>query len=69
MMNSMAIGIAKPAGKLEGYQDDGTRKGRRKICVLVHPICRRSQEVDYLLMVESDKRGDGANQGEHDIIP
>jgi len=39
------------------------------MCILMHPVRRRSQEVDYLLVVESDKGGDGTNQDERNIVP
>lgn len=35
----------------------------------MHPVRRWSQEVDYLLVVKSDERGDSTDQGEHNIVP
>lgn len=35
----------------------------------MHPVGRWSQEVYYLLVVESDERGDSTNQDECNIIP
>jgi len=70
MTNSMAIGITNPAGNLGGHQDHGKEwKQGRGMCVLVHPVRRWSQEVDYLLVVESDECGDSANQDERNIVP
>lgn len=35
----------------------------------MHPVGCWSQKVDYLLMVESDERGDDANEDERNIVP
>jgi len=35
----------------------------------MHPVRGWSQEVDYLLVVESDERGDRTNQDERNIVP
>ena len=35
----------------------------------MHPVRRWSQEVDYLLVVESNERSDSANQDKRNIIP
>lgn len=69
MINSTAIGITKPAGKLGDLQDDRKKNHRRGTRILMHPVCRWSQEVDYLLVVESNERGDSANQEKRNIIP
>lgn len=70
MMNSTAMGITKPAGNLEGHQNRGTKgSASEQICILMHPVRRRSQEFDYLLVVKGDERGDGTNQDDHDIVP
>lgn len=37
--------------------------------ILMHPVRRRSQEVDYLLVVEGDERGDSTNQDERNVVP
>jgi hypothetical protein len=67
MTNSMAMGITKPAGNLQDHQD---RKTNQQVkCIPMHPIRRRSQKVDYLLVVESDERGNNTNTDESDIAP
>jgi len=37
--------------------------------ILMHPVCRRFQEVDYLLVVERNERGDSTDQDERNIVP
>lgn len=69
MMNSTAIGITKPAGKLGSVQGHGKDEPSGTACVLVHPVGCRPQEVHYLLVVESDERGDSANHDERNVIP